>query len=264
MYKKTAACIGDNCVDFYDATGEAFFGGNPVNVAVCLSRLGVKASYLGAVGTDDFGRKMAAALAGKGVDVSHVQTKEGKTAMTHICLEGEERILGEYEEGVMETYRLTEEDRAFICRHDAVVTGLWGHCEGELAWLRGQGLLTVFDCADRPEDPAALTAIPHTDILFFSDAHSSEQALREKLRKLAAQGVHTVVATRGEKGSLAFDGACFTECGIIPCEVIDTMGAGDSYIAGFVAAVLEGATLAECMEAGARSSSVTLGYAGAW
>ncbi|HQC35857.1 MAG TPA: fructoselysine 6-kinase, partial [Bacillota bacterium] len=28
------ACVGDNCVDFYDETQEIFFGGNPVNVAV--------------------------------------------------------------------------------------------------------------------------------------------------------------------------------------------------------------------------------------
>ncbi|MFR5702099.1 MAG: hypothetical protein ACLUD0_09650 [Eubacterium ramulus] len=36
------AAVGDNCVDVYDQTGEAFPGGNPVNVAVYTVRLGGK------------------------------------------------------------------------------------------------------------------------------------------------------------------------------------------------------------------------------
>ena len=53
------ACVGDNCVDFYDNTNEAFPGGNPVNVAVYVRRLGGESAYLGAVGTDDHGRLKA-------------------------------------------------------------------------------------------------------------------------------------------------------------------------------------------------------------
>lgn len=33
------ACVGDNCVDYYDNTGEVFPGGNPVNVAVYVRRM---------------------------------------------------------------------------------------------------------------------------------------------------------------------------------------------------------------------------------
>ena len=264
MNNKRAACIGDNCVDYYDGTGEVFFGGNPVNVAVYLTELGVKSAYLGVVGTDEFGSLLKAALARKGVDVSHVQTAQGNTALTHVQMDGRERILGDYDEGVMKTYRLTDEDREFVCRFDAVITGLWGHCEGELAFLRRQGMLTVFDCADRPQDEAAVIAIPHTDLLFFSDDQSSEEMLRKKLRELTEMGVRTAVATRGKNGSLAFDGTRFTAGGIVPCKVTDTMGAGDSYIAGFVAAALRGSTVEECMRSGAARSSITLGYKGAW
>ena len=56
------ACIGDNCIDYYDATGEAFPGGNPVNVAVYLRRLGVESAYFGAVGTDILRSIIAASL----------------------------------------------------------------------------------------------------------------------------------------------------------------------------------------------------------
>lgn len=44
------AAVGDNCIDLYDQTGDAYPGGNPVNVAVYTVRLGGSASYTGVVG----------------------------------------------------------------------------------------------------------------------------------------------------------------------------------------------------------------------
>lgn len=274
------ACLGDNCVDYYDETGEAFFGGNPVNVSVYLRRLGLDSSYLGAVGTDPFGKALAMAMAERGVDVSHVQMLKGKNALTHVTVCGDERVLGDYEEGVMARFSLQEEDFSFISEHDLAVTGLWGRCEDALERIRLTGVITAFDCADRPEDPAAEKAIPHTDLLFFS-AHeeAADEMLRDKMRRLwergpaapaAAAGLpgktssHIVVATLGSAGSLAYDGREFTRCGIMPCRVVDTMGAGDSYIAGFLAAFLAGKDVGACMRAGAACSAVTLGYRGAW
>ena len=49
------AAIGDNCMDVYDKTGEVYPGGNPVNVAVHIARLGGRASYIGVVGDDAYG-----------------------------------------------------------------------------------------------------------------------------------------------------------------------------------------------------------------
>ena len=70
---KKIACVGDNCIDYYDATGEAFPGGNPVNVAVYIRRMGGVSSYTGAVGNDRFGTVLLDALrtgkiAGAGLD----------------------------------------------------------------------------------------------------------------------------------------------------------------------------------------------------
>ena len=42
------------------------------------------------------------------------------------------------------------------------------------------------------------------------------------------------------------------------------MGAGDSYIAGFLFGLLRGKSIPDCMALGAQSSSVTLQYSGAW
>ena len=73
-----------------------------------------------------------------------------------------------------------------------------------------------------------------------------------------------VVATRGGKGSLAYDGESFYPGQIVPCSVVDTMGAGDSFIAGFLMAWLKKESIPACMRAGAENAAVTLGYPGAW
>ena len=52
------AAIGSNCIDFYKNMegGKAFPGGGPVNMAVYTIRMGGSASYIGPVGSDDYGR----------------------------------------------------------------------------------------------------------------------------------------------------------------------------------------------------------------
>ncbi|MBQ6322629.1 MAG: fructoselysine 6-kinase, partial [Lachnospiraceae bacterium] len=197
---------------------------------------------------------------------------------THVSIQDGDRVLGEYEEGVMADYAPGPEDVSFMKNHDLAVTGLWGHGETLLKMLRSCGVTTVFDAADRPDDPAAQTALGSTDIFFFSEGDDSgvmtekeggsqdadALILREKLYKLQQQGPRLVVATRGEKGSMAFDGQQYYACGIVPCKVVDTMGAGDSYIAGFLHAWLDQKPIPACMEAGAASSARTLSCAGAW
>ena len=258
------ACVGDNCIDYYDATGEAFPGGNAVNVAVYVRRLGGRAAYVGAVGTDDFGALLLSALEGKGVDISRVKRLPGATALSHVSLRDGDRVFGDYAEGVMAFFAPEVDDLEFLCAHDLVVTGLWGHAEGILKDVRARGVPTAFDAADRPYDPAATAARPHSDVFFFSDDAADDAALREKLRRLHAGGPKLTVATRGGRGSLAWDGAAFYECGVTPCTVVDTMGAGDSFIAGFLKAWLEGGSVPACMKAGADHAAVTIACSGSW
>ncbi len=258
------ACIGDNCIDYYDETGLSFPGGNPVNVAVYLKRLGADSAYLGAVGTDTFGKLLLRRLSDRGVDISHVQQLSGPTALCHVRHVNGDRILGDYNEGVMASFKLREEDFLFLRGYDLAVTGLWGHTENDLAAIRAFGIPVAFDGAERPFDPAGKIALPHTDIAFFSDDKLPENALKEKMLDVASLGPHLVVATRGAAGSLAWDGSSFLSCFPAPCKLVDTMGAGDSFIAGFLHAWIRGAAIGDCMEAGAINAAETIAYSGAW
>ncbi|EOS64623.1 PfkB family carbohydrate kinase [Oscillibacter sp. 1-3] len=276
------AAVGDNCMDCYDDLGQSFPGGNPVNVAVYIRRLGGQASYTGAVGSDPSGRQMIEAIAAKGVDTSHVQVLEGKTAVSHVRLVEGDRVFGEYEEGVLADFKLRPEDVSFLCAQDLVATGIWGMIEGDLPSI-SQKVPVAFDFANKFASPIVDRAIPYVTYAFFSYDEESREDFAERCRQLGLGesssdeemlagfmeamwklGPKAVIVTRGKAGSLAWDGSQLYRCGIVECEVVDTMGAGDSFIAGFLYGVLEGKTIPEAMRAGAENSAVTLGYSGAW
>lgn len=258
------AAVGDNCIDSYDQTGEAFAGGNPVNVAVYFVRLGGEASYCGVVGNDEYGTFMRESIASKGVDTSHIKTLPGKTAVTHVEIIDGERILGDYEEGVLKDFKLDQDDIDFIAGHDLMVTGIWGMIEHDLPAIKKTGVRIAFDFATFYDSEIIDIAMPYVDYAFFAWDDEDEEKLKAFMKKMKEKGAGMIIITRGEKGSIAYDGKAFTTFGIIPCHVIDTMGAGDSFIAGFLKGTLQGKILEECMEMGAACSAVTLEYSGAW
>ena len=258
------ACIGDNCIDRYDDLKKESPGGNPVNVAVYTRRLGSEASYIGVVGDDPYGELIVSSVMAKGVDVSHVRTVHGNSTVSHITMKDGERIFGDYDEGVMADFRPTQDDIDFMCRHDLVVTDLWGHSEETLEHIQARGVPTAFDASERPFADAALIAAPNSTVFFFSDDRRNDEEIRALLEKIYSSGAKTVVAMRGSKGSMAYDGKEFFSFGIVPCEVVDTLGAGDSYVAGFLSAWLQRKSIPDCMKCGAESAALTIGYFGAW
>ncbi|MGX6979657.1 fructoselysine 6-kinase [Vagococcus elongatus] len=261
------AAIGSNCVDFYVNIngGEAFPGGGPVNMAVYTARLGESSSYIGPVGNDKNGEIILNSLEKEKVDISHVRIEEGNTAVTEVSLENGERIFGDYHEGVMIDYSLSDADIDFIATHDFVVADFWGRAEQYLPILHKRGIKIAFDCANRLNDDICTAVIPYVDYLFFSSDFGDNENLRDQMRKIHHKGSGIVIAMLGEKGSLSYDGSKFIKFGIIPCDnVVDTMGAGDSYIAGFLCGIDKYGNISLAMENGAKTATKTISYFGAW
>ena len=261
------AAFGSNCIDYYvnQQGGTAYPGGGPVNMAVYTCRLGGQASYTGPVGNDAYGQLMRTAMNAKGIDTSHLQVLPGRTAVTQVRLENGERVFGDYDEGVLAGFRLSESDLDFIAGHDTAVCDLWGGVLDQFAALRSRGVKLAFDAAHCPRREVCTLGISNCDYLFFSSDESDGAALRARIQELYAYGPSLVTAMLGSKGSLCFDGKQFFSYGIVPCpDLVDTLGAGDSYIAGFLYALSEGASIPECMHLGAATASETLSHFGAW
>lgn len=256
--------VGDNCIDYYEKLGQAHPGGNSVNVAVYFRRNGGESAYVGAVGTDEFGKVLLNGLKDKNVDVSHVHVTEGTTAVTQVELVDGDRVLGDYDEGVMEDFHLLEEDYIFIENFDIVVSGFWGHVHQDFKYFHEKGLKTAFDFATKLDDPLVKEVIPFVDYAFFSYDGDDLEWIKNYIEALHRSDSQIIVVTRGDKGSIAYDGKTYYQYGIVPCKVVDTMGAGDSYIAGFLMASLKGLPIIDRMKAGAETSAETIGYNGAW
>ena len=152
--------VGDNCVDYYVQTRTGYPGGNPVNVAVYFTRLGGRAAYIGAVGTDEGGALICDGLRRKNVDISHIHTVQGRTAVTRVALRDGDRVFLDYNEGVMADFTLTEADMDFLCTADMVVGGISGHGERYFPRIHSDGIPTAFDFSDEYDDPAAATIFP--------------------------------------------------------------------------------------------------------
>ncbi len=257
------AAVGDNCIDAYHEQNQYFAGGNAVNVAVYTKRLGGESSYTGFIGTDHHGRILKKALTDEQVDVSHLYVKPGKTAVTEVKLEGSNRILGDYDEGVMKDFFLTDDDLSFLGRHQVVHTGLWGRTVPYLKRLKETGVPVSFDFADKLNHPDIPEALPDVAFAFFSH-DKNDDFIRDFLTANWQKGPRYTIATLGEHGSLGYDGREMHFCPIAEASVVDTMGAGDSFIAGFLNEHYQGATLSEAMRAGARNAAITIGYHGSW
>ena len=269
---RTAAGIGDNCIDDYVNIGRRYPTGNVVDTGVNMVKLGIPVSIISTTGSDENGRWMIDALTKEGLELSHFKVADGATAITYMTLDENDRVHGEYEEGVLENIVFDDEDIRFAAEHDLVFTAFWGKAENVMGKIRDLGALTAFDYATTDDErlPAMLeTTRGAIDYGFFSykgigrkDDEGPRAFLRDKVEN---HGMKVAVATFGEEGSLAFDGARFYECGIYPQpEVVNTVGAGDSFIAGFLAGVLQGKDIPACLDQGARVASEVVGVFEPW
>ena len=73
--------------------------------------------------------------------------------------------------------------------------------------------------------------------------------VREQMERIQKQGPKLVICMMGEEGSLCYDGERYHRFGIVPCDhLVDSMGAGDSYIAGFLTGIVDGLSIEGAME----------------
>ncbi len=262
------AAIGSNCIDYYVNLegGKPFPGGGPVNMAVYTIRLGGSASYIGPVGNDAYGEVMSSAIKAKGVDCSHLTVREGLTSVTTVELVNGDRRFTAYEEGVLKGYSLSEEELDFIAKnHDVIVSDSWGDVANNFERLKARGIPTAYDASTAPGGIKAQKVLPHCDYFFFSSNDGDCRTVRELMKLLHSLGPKLVIAMLGEEGSLCFDGKDFHKYGIVVCDkLVDTLGAGDSYISGFLYGLVEGLPIEDCMHKGAANSTETLKYFGAW
>jgi len=260
------AAMGDNCIDIYPKLGRKYPTGNVVDTGVNLRKLGIPVSIISTTGSDENGRWMWETLAKENLDLSHFKIKEGETAVTYMDMNGLDRVHGVYVEGVLENMVFDEEDIRFASEHTLVHTALWGKAENALPEIKklNNDILISFDYADRLDHEIIEKTLPYVDYGFFSYHEGRDSFIEDYLKDKVRRGMKVAVATFGDKGSLAFDGGNFYEGKVYDAKVVNTVGAGDSFIAGFLYGILNRYSIVKCLDQGARIAAEVVSVFEPW
>jgi fructoselysine 6-kinase len=161
-------------------------------------------------------------------------------------------------------YDLGDEDFAFVARHDLTHTSIYSELEAELPRIAESAPCLSFDYAERWTDDRIAQTAPDVDIAFLSCPRQPDEACEDLLARCAASGIAVAVVTRGPAGAIAcVNGRIFRQA-IVPTTVVDTLGAGDGFIAGFLLAHLRGAQTADALAAGADYAAEVCTWQGAF
>jgi len=223
--------VGDNVVDQYPQQGVMFPGGNAVNVAVHARRVGARAAYLGAVGTDRAGDVVLEALTAEGVDTTLTRIVEGPNAAAVVHVIDGNRVFADGDVGVS-VFELTAGDLQAVAGYDVVHTGECSNIEGQLGELARSARRLSFDFSERPWDYVQQYA-PCASVAIWSAPDGDVPRAQRLAERLRALGPETAVVTLGAGGAMVVqDTLTYRPAPAGP--IVDTLGAGDAFIARFL------------------------------
>lgn len=281
-------------VELSDAGAGLFsrsFGGDTLNTALYLARLGIAASYVSALGDDQLSTAMLDAWRAEGINIDEVVRLPGRFPGLYMI---ERNALGERS---FLYWRDRAPAREFFDRiDDPALERLarfdWLYLSGISLSLYSDGgrarlieLLTkarrnggrvAFDGNYRPRGWSdAATArrvfdglLPHVDLalptfddenLLYGDADADSCAAR-----LRAAGIAEIVVKMGPLGCIVYSEG--SRIDVLPDAVlqpVDTTAAGDSFNAGYLASRIGGASLSEAARAGHRLAGAVIQWPGA-
>lgn len=261
MTRFRLAAVGDNCVDrFLPPVSMSLIGGNALNVAVQWAGMGEEAFYFGAVGSDAAGAATRAAILQNGVSDLYLVERPGITAYTYIqVLPSGERVMPFEDFGVCRGYSPDDQALKALLAMDHVHMGWLDDAGAMRRKLAAAGVSCSQDVSVN-SSPEHL-GVEGLTIAFVSSGDSPDQA-EDQVQRLLAEGARMAIATLGAGGALAGVGTDRVRVPAEPVQPVDTTGAGDSFIAGFLSAHIKGLPLRECLQAGCRHAASTCLHVG--
>ncbi len=238
--------VGDNVVDCNYTRRKIYPGGNSLNFAVYGKQLGHDTAYVGVLGKDKEAEIVVKALKDKQVDISRCVIQDGETGRCGIYLkDGDRTIVDENDAGVVKSHplRITKDLLEYIKTFDIAHSSCFSYIEDQLSIIKEAGVPVLYDFSDVWEEKTLDEVCPSVSIAFFSGKDLSEGKLKELLKRaVEIHGCMLAVTTIGVKGAIVYNGRKFYKK--LPYNfkeaVVDTTGAGDSWITAFICSYFEG------------------------
>ncbi|OXT16636.1 2-keto-3-deoxygluconate kinase [Bacillus sp. OG2] len=242
-------------------------GGAELNFAIGCARLGLKTGWISRLGNDEFGRYIQHFVRGEGIDTSQVKLVDGYPTSLNfkeVMEDGDGRTF--YYRQNSPTFTLTPDqlDQDYFKNARLLhITGVFPAIGGEnyeiikkaIELAKQNGLLISFDpnirlkLWGREEAKEKLSQLLHdVDIILTGEdeaellvgANTPEQMIEE----FKKYNITNIVIKRGENGSIGYCGGEYIEMPPVkPRKVVDTVGAGDGFDAGFIYGVMNKWTL---------------------
>ncbi|MCX7882249.1 MAG: carbohydrate kinase [Brevinematales bacterium] len=261
-------CLGEILIDmtprqdhqrtFYEPNP----GGAPANVAVAIARLGKKAAFVGSVGDDFFGQFLRETLLAHHVDIRCLHTThKAPTTLAFVHLDGQgERSFSFYRSPGADLFlpwgrqeqALIAESRLFHFGSLSMTTPYGRKITRKaLEYAKKKGKIISFDPNLRPSlwknlteaKKTILSVLPHIHILKVSEEElsflSGKAHLQEGISWAQRLALPFVIITRGKEGVICLHQGTLLSSSIYEVEVIDTTGAGDAFVGGFLSRLLE-------------------------
>ena len=231
-------------------------GGKGSNQAVAAARLGARVSFVGRVGTDDFGVRLRQMLDQESIEVRHLavdQQAPSGVALITVDERGENCIvvasgananLDEADvDAAADTIRAA---RVLLLQLESPIPALVR--ASEIAARAGTRVVfSVGPARDVPEELLRRTSVliaNRREVCQMAGMEARDLAdVETAARQLLARGVGAVAATLGAKGALAVDASGARLVLGFPVKAIDTVGAGDAFSAGLSVALANGEPL---------------------
>jgi len=235
-------------------------GGKGANQAAAAARLGASVAMVGRVGADAFGQAMLSNLAAQGVDTAHVRQDEAQPsgiAMIEVDEAGENTIVvapganGAVSIGDVDAVRhLIADARYLVLQFEiplnvvryaialGAALGVRVILNPAPAYAVGSDALDgVYALVVNETEAQALSGLPVSDL---AEAARAAEVLRR-------MGPEVVIVTLGAGGAYLCGATCRRHVPAHAVKVVDTTAAGDTFVGGLVAALLEGRELDEAV-----------------
>lgn len=253
-------CCGDALIDMIPArTGDGrdcyvpAIGGSCCNIAVALGRLGAEVGFMGGIATDFFGDLLARGLAASNVSLRYVARLDRETTLGFVSLGNGEPQYAFYDEGTAgrmwrrsdSTVLGPEVGLIHIGSVTLIARPVAEECLAVFEAEKGRRLLSV-DPNCRPtltRDVAAyrlrlqrifaladIIRLSRSDLAFLLPDTPAEAAAASWL----ASGASLVILTEGSDGATAWWPGGRAHAPAAKVRIVDTIGAGDSFLAAFL------------------------------
>jgi len=244
-------------------------GSSSVIFACGAARLGLKVAFVGVVGKDMFGSFMLDALTTRGVDTSHIIIDpDQKTGLTVILNRIADRAMLTHL-GAINALRAEQipDDLLSQARHLHLAsyflqTNLQPNVPQLFRRARSLGLTTSMDTNWDPDEcwAGVQDLLPLTNVFLPNDneayALTDESNVQDAARKLVDNS-EVVAVKLGSKGAIAMTCDAQYQAPAIPVRVVDTVGAGDTFDAGFIYGYLQGWSLDKALKLGVACGSLS-------